>query len=151
MRYPTLIASLFLLFALPATPAVADDCSITVEGDDQMSFDTDEIVIDRSCDEIEITLKHVGSMEKDVMGHNIVFTSADNLEALASDAMAASDSDYVPEGDDRVVAATDLIGGGESTTLTLDPSTFDEGEDYRFFCSFPGHWSAMQGEIRFKN
>jgi azurin len=146
-----LIAVVFLLFGLPAAPATAADCSVTVESTDQMSYNTDEIVIDRSCDQFEITLEHVGSLSKEVMGHNIVFTRAGDLESLATDAMSASDSDYVPEGDERVVAATDLVGGGESTTLTIDPSSFEEGTDYRFFCSFPGHWSAMQGSVSFVN
>lgn len=151
MRYPMLIAIVFLLFGLPAGQAMAADCAVTVESTDQMSYNTDEIVIDRSCDQFEITLEHVGSLSKEVMGHNIVFTRADDLEGLATDAMSASDSDYVPEGDERIVAATDLVGGGESTTLTIDPSRFEEGTDYRFFCSFPGHWSAMQGNVRFEN
>ncbi|MCP1728380.1 azurin [Natronospira proteinivora] len=131
-----------------ATHASADNCSITVDSDDNMQFDTDEITIDRSCDSIELTLTHSGEMPVTAMGHNIVFTTADDLEDLAEDAMAASDDDYVPAGDDRVIAATDLIGGGESTTLELDPGLFEEGGDYRFFCSFPGHWNAMQGTVQ---
>ncbi|MEA5445889.1 azurin [Gammaproteobacteria bacterium AB-CW1] len=140
---PTLLITLFFL----APSAWAGDCSITVDSDDAMSFDTDEIVIDQSCDVIELTLTHSGDLGIEAMGHNIVFTRAEDLEALAQDAMEASDDDYVPAGDERVIAATDLIGGGESTTLELDPSLFEEDGDYRFFCSFPGHWGAMQGEV----
>ncbi|MDQ2070637.1 azurin [Natronospira bacteriovora] len=146
-RAIVLIAGLFL-FPLGA---MANDCHITVESDDQMNFDSEEIVIDQSCEEIELTLKHVGDLGVDTMGHNIVFTRAEDLESLAQDAMQASEDDYVPAGDDRVVAATNLIGGGETTTLTLDPSLFDGDERYAFFCSFPGHWGAMQGEVRLVN
>jgi len=151
MKRSNLILIATFAFAGVSNSAFAGDCSITVESTDQMTFDTDELVIDRSCDEIELTLKHVGDLGVESMGHNIVFTRADDLSGLAEDAMAASDNDYVPAGDDRVTAATDLIGGGESTTLTLDPSVFEEGEDYKFFCSFPGHWGAMQGSVRFEN
>jgi len=134
------------LFALSAQVS-ADECSITIDSNDQMQFDTEEIQINKSCDQIELTLEHSGELPVSAMGHNVVFTHADDLESLAQDAMEASDDDYVPQGDDRVIAATDLIGGGDSTTLQLDPSLFEAGGDYRFFCSFPGHWGAMQGTV----
>jgi len=151
MRHSIMIALAGLALLGLTGNAMADNCTITVDSNDQMQFDTDEIVIDRSCETIELTLTHSGEMPVTAMGHNIVFTTADDLEGLADDAMAAADDDYVPAGDDRVIAATDLIGGGESTTMELDPGLFSEDGDYRFFCSFPGHWSAMQGQVRVIN
>lgn len=138
-----------LLCLIASGHAMAGECQIEIEGDDQMQFNKDELVIDRSCDEIELTLIHTGELDVQAMGHNVVFTAEEDYDGLAEDAMEASDDDYVPEGDERVVAATDLIGGGESTTLSFSPEKFDADESYLFFCSFPGHAAPMQGEVRF--
>ena len=43
-----------------------------------------------------------------------------------------------------IIAYTDLIGGGESSTITFDAP--DKGI-YDFICSFPGHWSIMKGKL----
>ena len=41
----------------------------------------------------------------------------------------------------------EMIGGGESTSVTFDVSKLAAGEDYSFFCSFPGHYSLMKGSL----
>jgi azurin len=149
MRKLTILMGVFLAAGLSGPAALADDCRIVVESDDRMQFDTDTIIIDRDCDKIELELVHTGELGVDQMGHNIVFTRKDDLEALAQDAMQARDTSYVPAGDERVIAASGLVGGGESTTLMLDPAEFSEDGEYRFFCSFPGHWGNMQGRVEF--
>lgn len=149
MKQNTLMMGLMIAIFGTSGAVMAGDCEITLDSDDQMQFDTDEITIDTSCDSIELTLVHSGELEVNAMGHNVVFTLADDYDSLAQDAMEASDTDYVPEGDDRVIAATDLIGGGESTTLEFDPGKFDTDEDYMFFCSFPGHAGPMSGDVVF--
>jgi azurin len=50
----------------------------------------------------------------------------------------------VPD-DDRIVAATDVIGGGESTSVTFSLDELEDGVDYAYVCTFPGHWSVMRG------
>ncbi|WP_198675019.1 plastocyanin/azurin family copper-binding protein [Aliidiomarina taiwanensis] len=57
------------------------------------------------------------------------------------------DNDYLPEDQSKVIAATKIIGGGESTTITFSTSGLEKGGDYTFFCSFPGHWAIMQGKF----
>lgn len=146
-----MIATVTLLGLLVSGPAIAGDCEIEIEGDDRMQFNQDELVIDRSCEEITLTLVHTGELDVQAMGHNVVFTAAEDYDGLAEDAMEAADNDYVPEGDERVVLATDLIGGGDSTSLRFSPDAFSEDGDYVFFCSFPGHSAPMQGEVRFTN
>jgi len=105
-------------------------------------------VVDKSCDEFTINLVHVGKLPKAAMGHNVVITKAEDREAVASDATAAGpDNDYIKPGDDRVIVHTDLIGGGEKTSVSFKPDALEDGADYEFFCSFPGHWAIMRGAV----
>lgn len=82
------------------------------------------------------------------MGHNWVLSKADDAKAIASDGIAAGvDNQYVKAGDDRVIAFTKLIGGGETTSVTFPVSKLTAGGAYTFFCSFPGHIALMQGSL----
>src|SRR5690625_833805 len=145
----TALAALLAALALPVA-AVAADCSVVVESNDAMQFDTKEIVVDRSCDEVTVNLKHVGKLPASAMGHNWVLTKKDDMQAVAADGAAAGlDNDYVKPNDDRVIAYTKVIGGGEETEITFDVSDLDKDDDYGFLCSFPGHWAVMQGKFVF--
>lgn len=126
------------------------DCGITIEGNDRMQYNTDSIDVPASCSEFTITLNHVGNMPVLAMGHNVVVTDSDNFTAVAADGLAAgADADYVKPDDERVIAATDMIGGGESTSVTFSTSSLDSGSEYTFFCSFPGHSALMRGTLNF--
>ncbi len=67
----------------------AAECNVTVDSTDQMSFNTKEIVIDKSCKTFTVNLEHSGSLPKNVMGHNWVLTTAANMQPVATDGMAA--------------------------------------------------------------
>lgn len=137
------------LLSAMSLPALAAQCDVNVDSNDAMQFSTKEIVIDKSCKEFTVNLKHTGQLPKAAMGHNIVITKEADKQGVATDGMAAGlDKDYVKEGDDRVVAHTKVIGGGESTSITFDPSKITAGENYVFFCSFPGHWGIMTGTVK---
>ena len=126
-------------------------CELSIEGNDQMQFNKKELVIESGCTEVSLTLKHVGKQPKAVMGHNVVITKAGDMQAVVADAAKAGlAADYTPKGDKRIVATTKLIGGGESTTVKFSVDVFKAGNDYKFFCSFPGHFALMQGQIVIK-
>lgn len=133
-----------------AAPAVAADaaCSATVDSDDAMKYNVSEINISKACKEFTVTLKHIGKMPKASMGHNIVIAKSEDIDGIARDgASAGADGDYLKAGDERVIAATKLIGGGEETSLTVDTGKFSAGNQYEFFCSFPGHVGLMRGKV----
>lgn len=134
-----------------ATPA-ANACEAVVESDDQMNFNTKELVIDKTnCKEFKVTLKHTGKMPKSAMGHNIVISKAEDTKGVLADgAKAGADANYVKADDARVVAHTSLIGGGEETSVTIDTSKFADGGKYEFYCSFPAHSSQMLGNVTLK-
>lgn len=135
-------------FSMFTLPALAQGCSVTVDSNDSMQFDVDSIEISKSCDEFTVTLTHSGELPVDSMGHNWVLSEEGDMQAIASDGTSAGvDQGYLQTDDERVIAATDLIGGGEQTTTSFDVSQLEEGTNYKFFCSFPGHLAMMQGEV----
>lgn len=139
------LLSLALLFA---APAAAKTCELTITGNDQMKYNKSELVVGSDCDEVEITLEHVGEMSVDQMGHNVVVTEESDYKAVAqAGAKAGKEQEYVPADDDRVIAHTSMIGGGETTSVTFDTSELESGGDYTFFCSFPGHYGIMNGKL----
>lgn len=124
-------------------------CEVVIEGNDQMKFNTDHIDISKQCKEFTITLKHVGTMPKAAMGHNVVIAKTADISAVVADGTSAGpDGDYVKAGDERIIAHTKLVGGGEEAKITFDPSKLAVGNDYSFFCSFPGHESLMHGSVK---
>ncbi|AGE28772.1 azurin [Pseudomonas poae] len=139
------------LLTLASGQLLAAECAVTVDSTDQMSFNTKEITIDKSCKTFTVNLEHSGSLPKQVMGHNWVLTTKADMPAVASDGMAAGiDKGYLKEGDTRIIAHTKLIGAGEKDSVTFDVSKLAAGTEYEFFCSFPGHNSMMKGAVVLK-
>ena len=140
-----------LLTLASAQVFAADNCSVTVDSTDQMSFNTKDIVVDKSCKQFTINLEHSGNLPKNVMGHNIVISKTADMQPIATDGLSAGiEKDYLKEGDARVIAHTKVIGAGEKASVTFDVSKLAAGESYGFFCSFPGHISMMKGTVTLK-
>lgn len=136
--------------AAAASEAAAADaaCNTVVESDDAMKYNVPEINISKACKEFTITLKHIGKMPKAAMGHNIVIAKTEDVDGVAQDgASAGAEGGYLKADDERIVAATKMIGGGEETTVTVDTGKFAAGNQYEFFCSFPGHIGLMRGKV----
>ena len=129
-----------------AAPA-AGNCATTVESNDNMQFNTKDILVSKACKEFTITLKHTGTQPKSGMGHNIVISKAEDMDGVLKDgATAGADADYVKAGDARIVGHTKLIGGGEEASVTVDPAKLANGS-YKYYCSFPGHGALMNGTV----
>lgn len=128
--------------------AVVADCATVIEGNDAMQFNVGSITIPASCSEFTITLEHTGKMPVTAMGHNVVVTAAADMQAVAAEGMGAgADAGYVKPGDPRVIAHTEMIGGGETTSVSFPVSKLQGDGPYEFFCSFPGHVALMKGTI----
>ncbi len=122
-----------------------DPCVVDVEVGDSLSYSVDSISVPSSCESVTINLAHTGTLPKEAMGHNWVLAPADSLDAIGQAGMSAGpENDYVPD-DDRIVASTEIIGGGERTSVTFSLDDLEDGVDYAFVCTFPGHWSVMRG------
>jgi azurin len=132
---------------LSSGPAFSQECALTIEGNDQIQFNKKELRVSKSCTEVTVTLKHVGKLAANVMGHNWVLTATPDFQAVATAGQAAGPPNYVPASDARVLAATNVIGGGQETTVKFDLSKLTAGGDYTYFCSFPGHFVLMNGKL----
>src|SRR5690606_36241666 len=93
---------------------------VVLEGNDQMKFNTTEFRV-KAGDPIHLTLKHVGTMKKDVMGHNVVvLKKGSDLNAFATEAIKAKSTDYIPASlNNDIIAHTKLLGGGDSDAITF--------------------------------
>ena len=139
------------LLSIASAQVMAAECKVTVDSTDQMSFNTKEIAIDKSCKQFTVELTHSGKLPKNVMGHNLVVSKEADMQAIATDGIGAGlDNNYLKAGDTRVIAHTKVIGAGEKDSLTIDVSKLAAGEKYGFFCSFPGHIAMMKGTVTLK-
>ena len=137
------------VFGLVLSSVAFADCEIDVEVGDSLQFSTPEIEVEASCESVTVNLTHTGQLPAIAMGHNWVLSTDADYEAIAIAGMAAGlEGNYLPADDDRIIAATPIIGGGESTNVSFSIAWLDAGESYTFFCSFPGHWSVMKGNFR---
>ena len=116
---------------------------IVIEGNDQMKFNKTEIRV-KAGQKIKLTLKHVGKMDKAVMGHNWALLVKDaNVAAVGNAAAMEADNDYIPAAmTDQIIVHTKMLGGGESDTIEFDAP---EPGTYTFMCTFPGHYALMKG------
>ena len=94
---------------------------------------------------------HAGKLPKTVMGHNFVLGKTADINGINTDGMKAGVAqNFVKPGDGRVIASSKVIGGGESTTITIPVGKLKAGESYTYICSFPGHASIMRGTLVLK-
>ncbi len=116
---------------------------VLITSNDAMQFNTKSIKVKANA-KVKITLKHVGKLDKNVMGHNFVLLKqGTDLVAFGNKAASARATEYIPEDmKDAVIAHTKLIAGGETAVVEFDAPTAGE---YEFLCSFPGHYSMMRG------
>lgn len=123
-----------------------DPCTLAIQAGDTIAFSTSEMSVPSSCAEVTVTLIHTGQLPAAAMGHNWVLVPQDAVDSVAMAGMSAGlEGNYVPPADDRVVAATKIIGGGESDSVTFSLAALDAGTSYVYVCTFPGHWSIMRG------
>ncbi|MBP6218754.1 MAG: azurin [Oligoflexales bacterium] len=139
----------------------AAECSIVVEGTDSMQYQQngkklETITAPSNCpnNAFTVTLKHVGKLAKQIMGHNLVVTASGDAATINTEAMKLgptknylADVTVEPFKTKVLATAMKLLGGGESEDIKVDMTRFKKGGDYTFFCTFPGHFSMMQGKF----
>jgi azurin len=129
----------------PKVEASSDVTEIVITGDDMMKFDLSEIKV-KAGQKIKITLRHKGKMDANVMGHNfVILKKGVDMTEFATKAAVARDTKYIPSGSENdIVAHTDIIGGGQTSSVEFD---VPEAGTYDFLCSFPGHYALMKGKF----
>lgn len=129
--------------------AQSDDIrTITVVGQDNMQFNKTLIEAEPG-ETIKIVLDVKSNMPKAAMAHNIAVVDLGvNVEDFVLASMQEPDNAYIaPSYADDVIAATDMIGGGETSTIEFTVPTTPG--DYEYVCTFPGHYfGGMKGILR---
>ena len=124
--------------------ATASD-AIVIEATDMLQFSNTAITVTAGS-EVTVTLKNVGTMAKEMGGHNFVLlTAGADVQAFGVASAGAADTGYIPaDMADWVIANTEILGPGEEATVTF---TAPEAGTYEFICSFPGHFGTMRGVL----
>ena len=139
-------------FALPVfSTGLQDDVrTVEVTGMDNLKYD--KTLIEASPGEtIRLVFKVESNVPPAAMSHNIAILPQDmdnNARAMAS--MGARDNEYIaPDYEEQLIAYTEMIGGGETSTVEF--TVPDTAGDYDFICTFPGHYQGgMVGILRVK-
>lgn len=141
------IILLTVFSALFAIQTYAAGCEETLTTGDSIKFDKSSITVPKTCKTFKINLLHTGKSPKSAMGHNVVVVPTADVNKIGiASASAGLANDYVPK-NDKIVASSKLIGGGEKTSLEFDVSKISNGS-FSFVCTFPGHWAVMKGTLK---
>jgi azurin len=145
MRQFKVFATLFLINA-SVQVASADGCVVAIDAGDALSYSTQSINIPSSCSSATINFTHTGSLPAAVMGHNWVLAKTADLQGIQNDGnVAGMSGGYLKDGDSRILAATNIIGGGESTSITFATESLETDGNYSFFCTVMSHSVVMKG------
>ncbi|WP_298609091.1 azurin [uncultured Thiothrix sp.] len=133
------------------TLAFAGECDLEITGSDMMQYDKTELTVPATCEEVSLTLKHSGTMAKQVMGHNWVLAKTADMAGITEDGMKAGlEANYLKADDTRIIAKTKVIGPTETDTVKFKIKDIAADSDLTYFCSFPGHSSIMKGKFIIK-
>lgn len=134
----------------PAYDATAIDAnaavnSITVSASGntmaEMKYDQEVITVKSGT---TIKLKLINTSKDASMPHNWVLVHDGKAEKVATDGInAGKEGSYVPDSKD-VLIATKLLGPGEETEISFPAPP---AGNYQFVCTYPGHWSIMNGKF----
>lgn len=134
-----------------AAPGVAPSSSmvrtVNLTATDAMRFSLTTFAV-KPGESIRVVLRAVGTQPADRMSHNFVLLkSTADIPTFIMMASIARDGGYLPKTlKSDVIAATGLVGAGESTSATFT-APVRPGE-YPYVCSFPGHYNAgMRGKM----
>ncbi len=111
----------------------------------EMKYDLKEFTVEAGKP-VEIIFEN-----PDFMQHNLLITQIGSLETVgkAADKMAGdpkgAEKNYIPE-IPEVLFATKLVNPQQTVTLRFIAPT--KVGDYPFVCTFPGHWSIMNGTMK---
>lgn len=107
----------------------------------EMHYDVSEIDAPANTD-MKITL--IDDATDVSMQHNFVVVKAGDVDSVGlHGALAGLDKGFIPD-DKSVIAGSKLVKPGERTTLEFKSP--EKGE-YRFICTYPGHYTKMQGKF----
>jgi azurin len=128
--------------AAPATPGQPSGpvaLQIGVNGE-ALEFDTGALSVPAGS-QVVLTFANTSVVNQ----HNWVLVPTSTKDDVAAAGTAAGpDNDWVPVGDDRVLASTKLLAAGATGDVEF---TAPPAGTYQFVCTFPGHSFTMFGDF----
>jgi len=94
-----------------------------------------------------VTIIFENTATSEAMQHNVVVLNSNDdavAQRVGMAGLAAAATGYVPE-DEAILANTEMAKPGETTQVTFTAPT--EPGTYRYICTFPGHFTLMQGNM----
>lgn len=123
----------------------AQQVTITPLGN-EMKYETTEFTV-QPGQEVRLVFDNTATAPS--MQHNVVVLTTNDAAAVQrvgeTGMQAGAKNDYVPEGDDAILAYTPIAMPGETVEVTFTAP--EETGDYTYVCTFPGHWATMQGTM----
>ena len=152
MRFLIIIFSLLLFVPFGYADGHGESCNLEIAAGDTLKFDKTELQISSTCETATVPCAPTAKLPATAMGHNWVFSKPADVTLIASDGLTAGASNgYIKAGDERVIAATAIIGGGQTTSVSFGAEQLSSAESYTFFCSFAGHSFMMAGPFKIVN
>ena len=142
-----LLLTVFAAASLPAASSPDDIKTVVITANDALKFSVTRIE-GQPGQKIRIQFKNVGTMPKEVMGHNwILLKAGADVSTYAATAVAARNENYQPRAlADQVLASIPLLGPKQTAEVTFEAPTTPGS--YPYLCSFPGHFQAgMRGVL----
>ena len=147
--------------AKPAAVPSQDPCIFMIYGTDSMMYmdaatggkKVEKIVVPASCKSFTVDFHHAGTLPLAAMGHNWLLVDPAKFNDVNNAAIAAGVANhYLPPDRNLLLAgSTVLLGGGagepKEEKIAVDISKLTKGKSYKYFCSFPGHFAMMSGEL----
>jgi azurin len=149
-RYVSTVWLALVAIVLAPLAVRADDTKrVEMHATDLMRYDLVSIEA-AAGQKVTVTLTNSGTLPKAAMAHNFVLLKAGtDVTGFATAGMTHAENGYIaPEMADKVIAATKMLGPGESDTVTF---TAPAAGTYDYICTFPGHALAgMRGTLTVK-
>jgi azurin len=123
----------------PDAEVITVDLKATGTSMADMSYDQKTITVRSGT---TVKLKFINTAKDAAMPHNWVLVYFGTMEKVATAGISAGkEGSYVPDIRD-VLIATRLLGPEEETEITFPAPPAGK---YQFLCTYPGHWSIMNG------
>ena len=123
---------------------------VYIEGYDDMTYSKEQIIANPG-QQLKVILKTISDLPEEQMAHNFVLLKkeTDVMSFVTAGSRQPSNEYIEPTYSDRIIAATDMLAGGESDTVMFKAP--EETGEYEYVCTFPGHYIAgMKGTLEVK-
>lgn len=119
--------------------------TVEIQVADNMRF-SPALINARPGERLRVVLRNGGKMPKTAMAHNFVLLKrGTNPKSFVDKSSAAAEAGFIaPALNEQVMAATALVGSGETSEVTFEAPA--QAGEYTFVCTFPGHFNlGMKG------